>query len=278
MSESRVDIERLFGLSANTSQYAYTDRHDFLAVQSREYDLLLSDPDRSRSEYIVFHGVTPKILQAELESDEDDSLHIESFFPRLNVAIAKMPSTPHEVAYTTLSGSFTLKLNAMGGLHKNLISVGRARVQGDDRAKEPDLSYIPRHPPKGRDRHWPTFLVETGYSQNIRKLHDVANWWLTRSNGEVQVVVLIAINQKSKQITFEKWLPGGTPNMDYLTVLSQETGKHAISASNKGPLVISFEDIFLRPKEGNKEKDVTFEISDLEEVASCVWTAQFEED
>lgn len=275
MLEVGVDTERLFGISANASQYDYEGRRNFLAVLSRERHLFLSDTDGSRSEFVVFHGITPEILRGELES-EAESIHFESFFPQSKIAIIKLPSRPHEAAQARFGTLFELKLNAMGGLDAKLLNVGAADVEGDDRVKQPDRSYLPVHLPKCRGRHWPTFVIETGYSQNSRSLHYVGNWWLSTSNGEVRTVLLISVNRKSKQVTFEKWLPGGTPHMDYRTVVSQEFGTNRVRFSNNQPLVIPFQDIFLRPMQGRKETNVTFDMNDLEDIARRVWMVQFE--
>lgn len=80
------------------------------------------------------------------------------------------------------------------GLPQSICPVGSKRIQGVSCAKEPDESFPLRQPVPGRDEKWPIIAVEVGVSDAYRKLNADAAWWLTGSQGQVKLVVIVCIN------------------------------------------------------------------------------------
>ncbi|KAH8690461.1 hypothetical protein BGW36DRAFT_364041 [Talaromyces proteolyticus] len=260
-----------FGLNPNTQQYEYRGKKHFLSTRAQELDLFRGDRTGTRSQYIIYWGIHRDTFCRDFENTEDE-FNVESYFPCLGIILIKMISPPHEVAHERISSIMTLKLAAMNRMDKNVFETGRSDRTTVQRTKQPDTSYQPKRLPKGRSRQWPTLTIEAGYSESRRKLADDARWWLTASQGDVKAVVTISIGQKQRSITFEKWaLVQQQPAVAYRAVLSQEDGRNSIHTTNDNPLIISFQDMFLRPAQGEKEKDIEIEMDDLKEMAESVW-------
>ncbi|KAG0136042.1 hypothetical protein HOY82DRAFT_627508 [Tuber indicum] len=69
---------------------------------------------------------------------------------------------------------------------------------------EADTGFKPLSTRPGKG-NWPTLVIECGVSKTMERLQVDANWWLTNSSGNVNVVLLLAITEASKNITIEKW-------------------------------------------------------------------------
>ncbi|KAJ5962909.1 hypothetical protein N7501_007850, partial [Penicillium viridicatum] len=89
------------------------------------------------------------------------------------------------------------------GLRESICPVGGTTIQGMFSSKEADESFSLPQPVPGRDREWPIITVEVGASDADRKLNADAAWWLTSSQGQVKLVVIVSINPKIPEIKFE---------------------------------------------------------------------------
>ena len=86
-----------------------------------------------------------------------------------------------------------------------LISRGLSRYRGSgSRDKEPDRSYKPRATrPSLNDK--PTFVIECGISESMNNLRSDAHFWLTKSNGQIKLVVLIFTDVLGEIVKIERW-------------------------------------------------------------------------
>jgi len=59
--------------------------------------------------------------------------------------------------------------------------------------------------PSAREKpiDWPTIMIESGFSESLKHLRNGANWWLTNSQGEVKIVVIISIQPANKKLHLE---------------------------------------------------------------------------
>jgi hypothetical protein len=258
----------LFGLSANTPQYEYQSRAHFLSTQQQELGHFHAD-ENSRSEYIIFTGIDQDTF---LNDIANLTSSIETYSAALQVILIKMESHAHAVAHERFSFQMANKLRDMD-LDWQLIPFGAAPVEGEDRRKRADQSYRPKHFPRDRPREWPTFVIETAYSESQQKLQGDIRWWLRTTQGSC-CVVTISINQRMKEIAFEKWAGYPRPKRMYRTVLTQSESGENIRATNTQPLVIRFEEVFLtQPAAG--ENDFTFDMEELMRMVAEIWDAQF---
>jgi hypothetical protein len=268
-----VDYHLLFGLSANTPQYEYRSNKYFLSVLDQELSLFAVD--QSRSQYILFTGVNNEVFRRDFTDPIDRLTDFETHSTTHKLIIVKMESHTHASAHSDFNVMLVGKLTAMHDLHETVRYFASAHVQGDDRKKRADQIYQPRRLPRHRSRHWPSLVLEAGYTEGQRKLNSDINWWITQSQGDVKSAITIAVNPKAKEIVICQWYGNNPQQRVYRNVLSQDD-RGAIKTSNPNPLTISFEHLLLRPPFEN-EHDIIFTIADLKRFAKKVWEVQYEE-
>lgn len=50
-------------------------------------------------------------------------------------------------------------------------------------------------------------VVEAGVSESMPRLRCDASWWISNSNGEVQMVLIIEVSRNPKKVEIEKYVP-----------------------------------------------------------------------
>lgn len=270
-----------FGLSPDTSQYEYKNNDHFLEIQIQEFDQFEEDRTESRSPYIIFTNISPEDWRRDLVDSHNSLFLCDSYFPELGVIIIKMQTKAHIAACEAFHSLILRKLIPMNDLDLKLEYPGAAFCKTDTgtRGKDADRTYRPKIIPKERSREWPTLVLEVEVSETPRKLATDARWWISESNDDVRTVVTISINGMQNKVAFEKWTSSDVtkaPAVAYRTVLFQERDQETIIATNKDPLVIPLEDLFLRPAEGNVETDIIFGIDDLKKIATDTWRSHYD--
>lgn len=169
------------------------------------------------------------------------------------------------------------------GILSDLMSLGNARVTSGDISKEPDSSFRPVAVPAGPDRRWPSVVIESGYSESTIHLRQMADLWISESDGQVKVVIVISIERAREKILIEKSIPNPTPLNTGPALRSRGraalreqtitlTKTHNRPAAVTGaPLVIMFHEMFLRNRATDTEKDFRISEHDLQEIAKKVW-------
>ena len=102
----------------------------------------------------------------------------------------------HEYASHQFSTMFTEKLIGLG-LQWELTSFGSTKFRDQRRYKKPDDSFKPRST-RPNDDDWPSLVLEVGLSQSLAQLQLDAQFWLTRSQLQTNIVILIHIDMGSK--------------------------------------------------------------------------------
>lgn len=279
------DGHGVFGLSPQTSSYEYRNNDHFLEIQIEEFDLYERDRTGSRSPYIIFTNISPEVCRRDLVDAHNSLFLCDSYYPALGVIIVKMQAKSHIAACEAFHNSITRKLIPMNDLDLKLDYPGPAFWKTNTNTttstntciKKADKAYRPRLIPKDRSREWPTMVLEVEISEKPRKLAADARWWILESNNDVRTVVTISISRMQKMATLEKWAASSDatkePTVVYRTVLSHDRDwqTKTIVATNNEPLVISFEDLFLRPADRKLESDIVLGIDDLKKIATDTW-------
>jgi hypothetical protein len=187
-----------------------------------------------------------------------------------------MPIAKHEIAHLGLGAKFLFKLAGMGMSDDMITCCGATTYNSSTSSKESDSAYRPL---SRTDADWPTFVIESGYSETLQHLRSCASWWLGNSQGEVKFAIIISVQQVQKILHIEKWelaLPSQErpatrralslipTKVQEITILPDNT------ISGSLPLVLRFQDIFLRPAI-LPEGDITFTVEDLSKWADKVW-------
>ncbi|KAB8264950.1 hypothetical protein BDV32DRAFT_134850 [Aspergillus pseudonomiae] len=245
------------------------------------------DANKDGSEYTVFSYVGSHVAE---QLSKDGGLRREIgmrifYDATCRKLIVKIPTGAHEGATGTLS-FLILEEASRQGLRGKLRTAGAQTFVDDPYRKEPDASFIPEVPIPGRDKKWPSIVIETGVSESVPRLRIDASWWLARSRGLVKLVILISISRVEAKIALECWNFGAVQHSYNLRSLSQfplrPTKTQTITISRSGgsttvtgaPLVIQFQDAFINPPSGPLQGDFIFGAALLEEIARSVWQAQ----
>lgn len=270
LSDGESNYKVLFGLSADTNQYEYHNHKHFLSVLSEELDAFIAHP-RSRSQYIIFTGVNEDIFRRYFVDPDDGLTDFETYSIPHRLILVKMKPRTHAFTHRSFGDLVHGKLLDMNIKALGLVPFGSAHIQGKERIKRADEIYQPTRLPKRRTKHWPSFVVEVGYSDAQRKLQGDVDWWMNESSGDVKSVVTIATDRTCKEITICQWNRMGEI---YRNVLSQD-GERDVRASNQDPLVIAFDDLFLRRPSGI-EKDIIIPVDELKDFAEDIWEIESE--
>lgn len=198
--------------------------------------------------------------------------------------IVKLVTEAHQTASRGLLLSVMYAVRGMG-LENSITAVGGKTIQGIFSSKEADQSFSLRQPVPGRDKEWPIITVEVGASDAYRKLKADAEWWLTSSQGQVKLVVIVSINPKIPEITFEtvvldpvvnslhKWPYVPTVRQSITTSRPPDQPDADVSVYPAVPLTIRFEELFCR-QPAPLEHDINISIDELKQISEDVWREQ----
>jgi hypothetical protein len=236
------------------------------------------DPGTSPSpcDWIVFSNISETIFERIFEEEGTDLSKEWKSYNRycqlLFIEIAR-GTTEHTEARCTFNDILKEAVCRMG-LSNTLKSFACTAIRGEDRTKRPDHGWAPRRPPAGRSRKWPTVVLEVGVSQQTSqsKLEEDARFWLEASGGDVKVSLGISVNRRIPEIVLQKWkVSDGKPAMVQKVTVWRRNDN--ILFDNE-PLVIEFEDLFLREAEIPREIDIVFDKGELRRLAENIWLEQ----
>ncbi|KGO49249.1 hypothetical protein PEX2_031590 [Penicillium expansum] len=225
--------------------------------------------------YPCFINVPPNIVE---EVSLSSARHMFSYDTRS--MIIKLVTGAHDAASRGLLCEVRDVVHDMG-LHRSIHPVGSKRVRGVSSSKEADESWVPTQHVPGRDAKWPTVVVEVGVSESYRKLKADAEWWLTNSKGDVNLVIIVSINRTTPNIKFE------AVSLDISSLRHQRpryvpTIRQSITTSRRGAqtttspavaLTIEFEELCCcQPVP--REHDIEISPDQLADISSEVWMEQ----
>jgi hypothetical protein len=190
----------------------------------------------------------------------------------------------HSVLYTIYLGEVSKR-----GLWKQWATLGSPtmRTAGNHSGRESgegDSTGGP-DPERTLSDHWPTLVVEAGFSQSLAQLQLVMRWWFRASDHQVKIVLLSKLNRLRDAIILQRWeeapfpRPGATTTRQAATLqplLRQEITITRDTSSDppsfnvaKGALVLDFRLLFLRAPD-LEEGDFVIGVEDLREYAAKV--------
>lgn len=274
----------LASLPSTTKSYPYKGLEDLWShVEERQRE---EGPAEMRGGYALFTGVDESSFHYDFELSESKSTSrlLDSYFPQSQILLVAMGMTgEHEMGHMNLASALLVKLSGMGGANLALKFTATKEYQTPTRTKRADQSFKPIDLPQDRSGFWPSLVMESGWSESKSKLQDDASWFLTESAGDVKVALTISIHQTMPEIVINKWEPEAAPTstrsrvrpiLAQQIVISKNKGQPTSTAIIEGAtLVISFEDLFLRPP-GRGEGNIEFTHKDLRDIAYPIWHEQ----
>ncbi|CAG8023074.1 unnamed protein product [Penicillium nalgiovense] len=230
--------------------------------------------------YIRFTNVPPTL------ADKFSLRGTRQMFDRsTRYMIIKLLTGAHETASRGLGGAVQYEITNMG-LRQSIRPLGSKTIQGVFCRKQADEAYGLRQPVPGRNPEWPTVVVEIGVSESYRKLWADAEWWLTNSRGDVNLVIIVSVSRKTPNIKFETVALDPTVNSlrhqrpryvpkirQTITVSRNANNPNSITIRPPVALTIGFEELFCRqlvPPEHN----IDLSPYELGEISTDVWGEQ----
>jgi hypothetical protein len=239
-----------------------------------EYDRLQKgDTDQ---QYLVFKPVTVDDL-TKIDRARGSIGHIRlAHYTDIGLLIVKIPTAEHESAHRSLGNRLICKAVRMGLPDGELHNVGATRFYGHKSSKEGDSAYRP-YSLRLNKTDWPTIVIESAVSESLRHLRFDANWWLTKSGGDVKIIIIILVNRAQLTLQIEKWELGPRTGKLLLTLRSTQripTKMQEITIDSNAvtgaPLILEFDKIFLRPAVP-PESDFIFTAQDFSTWAARIW-------
>ncbi|KAN0070736.1 hypothetical protein V8E54_010901 [Elaphomyces granulatus] len=243
------------------------------------------------SQYIVFRPVSINDIE---NIDEKrrmlPNIRLTYYAESELLVVKLMSSCLHEVAHRELGREIEIATGRMGLSRYALCSVGGGRFDSPKGSKkEGDTCYVPLY--TRRPSGWPTLVLEVGVSESLPRLRNDASWWLSNSDGEVKVVLLIEVDKDHKRLNIETWeivspwpdptrhddpsTPAQVPALTHLVSIGPpnindvDTGAPSISGA---PLKLDFGKVFLRAPTPPAEKaHIELSPEDLSEWARILW-------
>lgn len=242
-------------------------------LKSEGTHFVLSEP--YASQFILFTEIRPQAFAYDFEHPERGIICniIDSYYPLQGALVVKMKTGAREAAHVTSNNRLIRKLIFMDSADKGLEGIGSKTISSTSRSKEADLAYRPLELPQGRSKEWPTFTLESGYSNSKDVLENNAKWWISASGRNVKVAVTIDIHEQRKEVNIRTYRlqNDGTIGEQLVTVSEDQGGSVHV---NSAPLVIPFHDLFLRDPTGN-ETDIEFDNGDMRHLGKAIWDEQF---
>jgi hypothetical protein len=241
-------------------------------------DALLSKA--TSQQYLAFLRVSKKDHEeVEIHRTKTREHYRMSYYESEEVLVIKlMPAAAHETPHALFCTMFTIKQVSMGLTAFDLSPRSTTKCTGPASSKEPDASFRPTGS-RAVQKDWPTFVIECGLSESLARLRVDVQWWLTQSEGLVNIALLMSVKTTPPSIYVEKWENHATPRP---VTRSHPQGSPAVPVCVQSvtisqgsiigaPLILGFEKIFLRPPV-LPETDFIFSEQDLEAWADHIWT------
>ncbi|KAJ6180157.1 hypothetical protein N7519_010618 [Penicillium mononematosum] len=200
--------------------------------------------------------------------------------------IIKLLTGAHETASRGLGGAVQHEIINMG-LRQSIRPLGSKPIEGVFCRKQADEAYGLRQPVPGRNPKWPTVVVEVGVLESYRKLRADAEWWLTNSRGDVNLVIIVSVSRRTPNIKFETVALDPTVNslrhqrpryvpMIRQTITVSRVANNPNSQITIRPavaLTIGFEELFCR-QPVPPEHNIDLSPYKLGEISTDVWGEQ----
>ncbi|KAJ5196061.1 hypothetical protein N7449_006540 [Penicillium cf. viridicatum] len=241
----------------------------------RIFNLKLNPHESSgheKSDFILFH-TSREMIETLLNPENESttlSKNCSSFDLDEELILIKMPSPEHSSAIGAVDDAITAALLPMG-LFGHLHKYPNTTIQGGTRGKQPDQGWGSRRPPRGFEKR-PSVVLEVAWSESDSKLNSDVRFWLDPANGNARICLTLRVDKREPAIRIENWrLQNGRPHRVQMIRVTKVSNQ--ITVTND-PLIIPFEDLFLRPPSIPAERHIEISQQALELIADKIWDFQ----
>jgi hypothetical protein len=277
-----------------TIEYQYRDLEQCIrGIESAATSF--TDGSRADGSWIVFYGVDEHAFDEIRNSDHELLTICTKFFDQnAEVLVLKMESLWHSTTSMAVARWIDRKAHAMN-VESELLFTRTAHYklpQFDDNGlpvvAEGTLQMIQKRadqvihsfavsPP--RRTKWPTFVLEVIYTEARFRFEQDMRLWLQATQGQVEFVMTVSVQPRTKRITLEQWGLRHEPTKDHPDrVIAEPIQKMWIEKPQSsgqdhiidGRFEIPFRSLFLRDPEGN-EDGFFMTHEDITRLARDIW-------
>ncbi|KAJ5836187.1 hypothetical protein N7447_002213 [Penicillium robsamsonii] len=241
-------------LPNSIERYPYEGECSFLRI----FNLKLNHHESSgheKNNFILFH-TSREMIENLLNPDNESTTltkNCSSFDLDEELILIKMPSPEHSTALAAMDDAITAALLPMG-LFRHLDKYPRTTIQGRTRGKQPDQGWGSKRPPRDS------------------KLNSDVRFWMDPADGNAKICLALKVDKRQPAIRIENWrLQNGRPHRVQMIEVTKVSNH--ITVTND-PLIIPFEDLFLRTPSIPAERDIEISQQDLEVIADTIWDVQ----
>lgn len=251
--------------------YAYRGREQFLCDYNA-FSQQHNNPPNCADQWFIVTGVSKGIFDSNFRDPETGPFSKWcSYDAALERLLVKMPeSTTHSTASRTFHDMLIEALEPIG-MRRTLMSIGSGHHHGEMGNKSADETWRPIRLPPGRSQAWPTIVLEVALSETQVKIHSDVRYWLRASEGDVKSVITLSIGSNARRIVIGKWATNAEGHQyEQQNVVVSRNGNGRVSITG-APLVIGFEELFLRSPTVPREQDIQISHEMLEFIAARTW-------
>jgi hypothetical protein len=274
MQESYLDLGGSFlqDLPSSIKRYPYEGERSFLRI----FDLELSHRELSgygNNDFMLFQmsrDTIDSMFDSKKEPNTTFTKNCSSFDLNEQLVLIKMPSVEHSSALSVVDDAINAALLPMG-LFGRLQKYPSATVRGTMKGKQADHGWGPKRPPPGFERR-PAVALEVAWSESDAKLNSDVRFWLNPADGNAKICLTLRVNKHEPAIRIEQWRLQNEKIHRFQTIRVTKV-KEQIHVTGH-PLILPFEDLFLRPTSTPAERDIEITQQALEQVGESLWELQ----
>ncbi|KGO36318.1 hypothetical protein PEX1_029330 [Penicillium expansum] len=259
-------------LPRSIKRYPYEGAPSFFRILNLELNRSQSS-GCDRTEFVLFHASRETIEHLFCPINEENTItsHCSAYDLTEELFLARMASSAeHATASYALDHAITECLLPMG-LSTKIHGYPGAVIAGRDRGKAGDHGWGPRRPPPGYPKR-PSVVLEVAYSESDSKLNSDVRFWLDPDDGNARICLTLRIDRDEPNIRIERWnLHNDRPHRSQVVWIKRASNRMRV---DNHPLVIPFQDLFLRPPSTPAERDLRISAQALEDIADRIWDMQ----
>ncbi|KAL3488649.1 hypothetical protein BJX62DRAFT_239869 [Aspergillus germanicus] len=245
----------------------------FLQISEREYYNHHGQTDH----WFLLTGVTQRVFNEYfLEAESGPFSYAFAYDPYCHRLLVATPiSTTHAVAGPAFNRMVDRAAEAIG-MDNELVEMGRGCRMTEVGTKQPEMAWQPEEIVPGLVNRWPSVVLEVVYSKadpRPKLQADLRYWFRASPPGTVNTVFILTINRGKDEIVIEMWERIGADERPYLeqraAISRTETGGDVMITGS--PLIIGFENLFLRAPHRPNEVDVQLNDEKLQFIAERIW-------
>jgi len=245
----------------------------------------LQDQGTPIQDALIYYNATTAHLDALRSADPDGQYpgRITFFGDEVGLVFFRILGPVHETAHLLVFDEIRVIIFQMG-LQRKSIPTGSAEFKGTGMKNKQGDSGLRPDPPRSAGIQYPTLVIEAGDSESLPRLYKDKDWWFNNSSptlprGDVRIVLLIKVYPRTKRIVIEQWHRSFYQSPSARVEIKPHPHKPFSLDDNScwivegAPMVIPFQEVFLRPAQG-QETDIVLAEDFLADLVMLCWRSK----